>query len=358
MEKCHICFDELPVSGSRLKCHARCDSMVCLGCADALLSHCETMVVLPECVSTQCKGKYLVSNFNQCEKSFKPRYEALCYKVLSTTMEVTESIRTSEFRNSMIEKIRAERVKFINEEFPEALRYIIHHSMKSKLKKISTTNKKQLNILATKRKCLSMLCSGMIHPTTGICTICEKEYCQTCDMVIKTKPHECNPDDLESKKMVDGLVKCPSCHIPAIRSYGCNHITCAVCKTNFDYETGKKTSTGNHDNTTVVLKQHTLLSLLKDETLEPESMKIISRLINEYEPPMYSRSELIRAIKEKNMASVAKLYQKEIQYMAYRKLYTQCVQAIWNDYDSTKTVDIERLQQIDQRLGACVTIEK
>jgi len=277
-------------------------------------------------------------------KELIPRYEALCLTVLVSNNEVTDAIQAASFRKSMVEKIRAERMTFVDESFPFALKHVIHLTMKAKLQRITKNNKRKLDALISEKKCTSMVCQGKVHPQTQICTLCDRKYCRDCDMVMK-EDHVCKDEDKESKQIVDSLVKCPTCHIPAIRSFGCDAITCAVCHTHFHYITGKKINSGNHHNVVVTLREDRhMASLLQHQDLSENVITQLSQ-VHEMAPKSYSRSDLIAAIKSNNTRT-ARLYESEVLHMTYRKLYTQCMQSIWDTFESTKNLELEKMIEI------------
>ncbi|KAI0034912.1 hypothetical protein K488DRAFT_76929 [Vararia minispora EC-137] len=59
-------------------------------------------------------------------------------------------------------------------------------------------------------------------------------------MVLRYQENKANQQWLESHSM-----KCPQCSVQVEKSHGCNHMTCAKCKTHFCYRCGQRLSVNN-----------------------------------------------------------------------------------------------------------------
>lgn len=97
------------------------------------------------------------------------------------------------------------------------------------------------------RKCEHSDCGGVLNDE-GACLRCAFITCKRCETatIFKkrnefTKKHECDPDTVESLKLIRSDTKlCPGCQSRIHRISGCPTIWCTVCKIFFDYSTGKK----------------------------------------------------------------------------------------------------------------------
>ena len=98
--------------------------------------------------------------------------------------------------------------------------------------------------------------------------------------------------------MIEQFVKCPKCKLPVVRSYGCNNITCSICKTNFDYVSGKLASTGNHSSDTLVLKKYDKPSMIISKYCEDSDLINYLRRIENKEPENYSFSNVLLLLKK------------------------------------------------------------
>lgn len=74
------------------------------------------------------------------------------------------------------------------------------------------------------------------------CGMCETWCCPDCHVIIgKTKdaPHTCDPNDVESVKLMKVETKaCPKCAVPIFKIDGCDQMWCPECKTAFSWKTG------------------------------------------------------------------------------------------------------------------------
>jgi hypothetical protein len=75
------------------------------------------------------------------------------------------------------------------------------------------------------------------------CGLCDIWSCPDCHVVIgksKETPHECDPNDVETAKMLKAETKpCPKCHSAIFKIDGCDQIWCTQCHTAFSWKTGK-----------------------------------------------------------------------------------------------------------------------
>lgn len=74
------------------------------------------------------------------------------------------------------------------------------------------------------------------------CGLCETEVCKECRKVKGEEPegeHKCNPDDVETAKLISSSTKpCPSCSVPIFKTEGCDQMYCVKCHTAFSWQTG------------------------------------------------------------------------------------------------------------------------
>ena len=82
-------------------------------------------------------------------------------------------------------------------------------------------------------------CRGLIDSGSYSCGICNTKVCKKCHS-ITTDEHVCNPDDVESIKMLKKNTKpCPSCATPIFKMSGCDQMWCTNCKTAFSWTKGE-----------------------------------------------------------------------------------------------------------------------
>jgi hypothetical protein len=91
----------------------------------------------------------------------------------------------------------------------------------------------------TKEDCKGMLSSeGKNAHGNYVCSICDATTCHECRMGIEEDVHECDPDILETVKLMSASSKpCPSCSIPIFKISGCNQMFCTECHASFDWRT-------------------------------------------------------------------------------------------------------------------------
>lgn len=74
------------------------------------------------------------------------------------------------------------------------------------------------------------------------CGLCETWTCPDCNVIIgksKTTPHTCDPNDVESVKLMKVETKpCPKCAVPIFKIDGCDQIWCTQCHIAFSFKTG------------------------------------------------------------------------------------------------------------------------
>lgn len=74
------------------------------------------------------------------------------------------------------------------------------------------------------------------------CGLCTQWTCPDCHVVIgesKDAPHTCDPNDVETAKMLKAETKpCPKCHSAIFKIDGCDQIWCTQCHTAFSWNTG------------------------------------------------------------------------------------------------------------------------
>lgn len=81
------------------------------------------------------------------------------------------------------------------------------------------------------------------------CGVCELNKCVRCGDTF-TNYHTCIPPLDLMEYIREGGIICPGCQVPVVKDEGCNHMTCARCRTEFCMLCGKKYTTSidaHHD---------------------------------------------------------------------------------------------------------------
>lgn len=80
------------------------------------------------------------------------------------------------------------------------------------------------------------------------CGICDRFTCPDCREVKglnRDVEHTCNPDSVANVRALKKECRCcPECGASIFRIEGCSQMFCTMCKTGFDWNTGKKVTTG------------------------------------------------------------------------------------------------------------------
>ena len=280
LEKLELKLREvLPVSKTSNKL-VYCQSKVCGDCFKYLTDFCSKNIIIPTC--PLCKAYYLESDI---VKRKDPELLKDYRKILFLAFKKQNSKSIDEFvkYKMAIEKVRMDKIDFINKKFPIAIKLLIDQT--SYAKKLKIIEKNNSNFLkraqdSLKQKCYTNLCHGFINEK-NICNLCEKEFCKDCESQIKKNEiHTCKKEDVESVLFIKSIIKCPNCNVSITKSDGCNDMTCAVCNTNFIYTNGQISGGGNHGkNTKVDLKN---FNSLKDSITEDLSLNA-QEAIDEYD---------------------------------------------------------------------------
>ena len=92
-------------------------------------------------------------------------------------------------------------------------------------------------------------CKGFLDKNLR-CNVCLTAFCKDCKEAAKDN-HTCNPDILASLRLLkneDNVKPCPECGVGINKLEGCDHMWCLMCKTGFNWRTGKKIDDANNTN--------------------------------------------------------------------------------------------------------------
>ena len=269
MENCNVCFETIDIDEC-IHCYdEKCNSIICKDC---MIQYINVTEDLPKCVRRDCDNKYLLSNILRLPTEKVDKYNLLClnYFLNSNSDEIKNQI----VQNDLIQKIRDEKIKFI-QTFPKSLQKVINLCMKDKLKKISKNN---LNIVdkivnSKGRFCMLSYCNGKLNKDLK-CIKCATEFCLNCEK-IKRNSHECKDNDIKNIEYLKNISECPNCKIPIEKSEGCRSMRCTNCHTFFDYYTKEKTDHGGI-NTDIVVKERNKLSIEYKNIYDQNILKLLT----------------------------------------------------------------------------------
>ena len=296
---CNICY--FPIEGIHIKCSdPLCLTEICTDCLESYIEyHLNNGKGIPKCAMKGCtNGELLLSEIEKTRNDeLVKKYTKLIINHLK--QDNSDDIFAETNKQLMIKKIRKERHDFVLKAYPKAISFVIETSLKSKLNSIDKTNKEHIKDIdkKTNKKCPNIFCYSGILDIDFTCLSCSQKFCKKCETK-KEENHVCKDEDIETLKLVDNMVKCPKCKLPVVKSYGCHNMTCSICKTNFDYVSGKVTVAGNHSNDTLVLrKQKKISRLLSEEKYDPIIVNYMIG-IEDKEPEIYSFTNVISILKK------------------------------------------------------------
>lgn len=331
MSTCVICFEPIKIDEQfiyqrpcYIKCKNKsCTAIVCIDCMNLYVDYSMKDNQIPKCPNATCGRYYLFSDISN-NIDISRLYAKCCFNQLLGKHGDTAR-KTFEVRNN-IETLRKIRHDFINDRFPKAIAYTAAMIMPHKLRKLDKQVIEHINKLTmnTNRICMNLTCNGSLNKDL-ICLSCGTSFCLECEKR-KGDNHLCNPIDIESVRAIKDLIHCPKCHLPIIKSEGCNNMTCANCGEKFLYNTGETGGDGGHVTQIEGPKNKLLLSvvymqllkelslldtILKIEALEPKNIDekiLINILINYYKNNQAQSPELELEIARAFEKYMVKLY--------------------------------------------------
>lgn len=305
--ECFVCYENI-AEGLSLTCsNPLCDNTLCNVCFCQMMSHCQKGVELPICPIRNCQGYYPSRQITV----FKDKNVLLLYGRACITYFEKKTGDILEFkvaREGLIEKLRSDRMKFLQESFPAGVALLAQIAIPHKLKNATLITKKlkEISSRSTSVRCTTTGCVGRLNQENK-CDLCLKTLCRECEKIIQENSvHLCNKDDVSTVKTVHEMRKCPKCSLPIERSDGCDNMTCASCGTKFLYSTGVTGGGGSHNNA-VNINETRITIGWGDMIQKYKTPKLFMRLIDEIDDnkvkkPTETRipNILVKYRKEKN----------------------------------------------------------
>ena len=261
--ECIVCFMPLitGISCSEPSCMADC----CHDCFSALVDHFAGEKMLPKCPNENCRGIFYLASVNKLgDKELLKRYVKATVRGLM--VDNAEEAKKMTEEKQILKKLREERFAFIESKFPAAILLTAKITFSTKLKRMERDRMKNIisKIKASNRLCINTVCKGYLDENF-VCTTCTTQFCKRCERPAgpngpqgapvssperpagPNQEHICNENDVASIEAVKSMVKCPGCQLPVFKYVGCDFVTCANCRTNFNYITGKKAESGSQN---------------------------------------------------------------------------------------------------------------
>ncbi len=322
---CFVCFDE--IENLKISCfNPSCKYVMCEECFEELINLVSKNSEKLECPVKGCVGEFSFV-VDSLSTKLSEKYYNMLWRWLSNEKKnyLDEKNRTAIY----LEKIRTEKIKFIEETFPLAISHCAKIAFAGKLRKTNLEMAKRAKEESVSyRACFSIICVGKLKD--WVCDVCEVKYCKECHRM-DNENHKCKKEDVESLKIVENMIKCPKCGTPIVKSLGCNSMSCTRCKTNFNYATGNKTISGNPHNVDFIFKEYKTLyteysSFLKGKGWNSELLKLkeFNRITPKKPPENLYLSYLQKMMKKEKVskASKARLGIKYREYIIRNFLYT------------------------------------
>lgn len=342
LEDCSICFCpiEVPTLQNYIVCckykYRLCSSVLCLECASNYITHSNEEKVIPTCPKPDCKSFYGLREIRKLPKEIQTVYGNLVIKAF--LRDKSEALTKQITQENVIKKLRSEKMQFIRNTFPPSIALVADIVFSAKLKKIQKARidkiEKQIKAEGS-RKCMVLMCNGRLDKDLK-CMLCSTQFCGKCEKLISNTQHVCKKEDVESIRFLNYTVKCPKCNVYIERISGCNFMTCAVCKTNFNYRTGTLENTGSN-NPDVVVRHTERFSVSYKEIIEQSSGSELLREILTFEtfaPKPIDFSTIESSLKrhlegttnlDQASVEVAKKFDKYLYTQAKIRYYIQCV---------------------------------
>jgi hypothetical protein len=254
--ECKICCEKYNKSNHvPIKCTS-CDFEACRQCHATFIL--DPSNATPNCMNChrELQREFLVQNFTQkfVTQDWKKHREQIMFQreraLLPTRQPVAEMVR----RKDVLKRENEELLKQMNE--LRAKQYQCQREIGNIEYRIRVgpaadafTNPRNSasapHAAAFIRPCPNTAsnCRGFLS-TQWKCNLCNMWACKDCHEIKGTTqdaPHECNPDNLASAKLIDAETRpCPKCGARVFKISGCNQMFCTACNDcAFDWVTGR-----------------------------------------------------------------------------------------------------------------------
>lgn len=366
---CSVCFCPPETNDQIYHCSDNlCQEFTCSDCMPNLINYSANNNVMPTCPHQDCNAFYIKSNLTTLPQPLTIIYNKACLNYMMHGQGDIVKKRIEE--KKMLNNLRKERFRLLEANFPAAITLVAQLTFKSKLRRLDKQKSKFLkNQLKNSHKaCPNATCGGFLNNNMS-CMTCGTDFCNQCEQELRTRPHQCKQEDLDSINLINDMVKCPECKLPIFRASGCNHMRCSNCGTNFLYTTGKAGGSGNGHNSkiTVNISKKFKLSHMYSSMVKQSTLNLILQ-VEALEPPLVSKDTLLQPltyfIKTKKEAvcgkSLAARMDKYILNRNLNKFYHKQIVAI-EKLIKRKTPEPainQNLTQIIRRVNSSVHIVK
>ena len=207
---------------------------------------------IAKCMNSDCKKewtrKFLSEHFTKTflNTSWKKSRESVLFDMEKAMLPATQAI----IEERKIKLPIQNEIKEIEQTISDLLAR--KDILKRKLNDLSSSSPSSTSRSKLIRACPEQNCRGFLNPEWK-CGLCDQTTCSDCGVIIKgggavdgavdggaIHPHVCNPDDIETAKLLASDTKpCPNCAIGIFKIEGCDQMWCTQCHVAFSWRTGR-----------------------------------------------------------------------------------------------------------------------
>jgi len=265
------------------------------------------------CTREDCSGEYDQASIAALPFATQKKYrESLMrYFFKANKSEIEERKK----HTLLIDKMKAERMAFYSENMPKAVMAVANIAFAEKLRKVKKIEANQ-KAAQFGRLCINLFCGGFLDKELTCCK-CNVTFCPLCEDE-KKHGHVCKQETKESIALIKSLRACPHCGTRIEKGEGCMAVTCAVCNTDFWYNTGEKGNAGNHGQSIpVVISAFRQLSVEYHSTIPPFLSTKLKEIETQFAEPIASDDTLVstatRARITERLVDFSSLYSKTLR---------------------------------------------
>jgi hypothetical protein len=257
--ECQICFEKYNKSNHvPIKCRS-CDFEACRQCHSTFIL--DTSNAIPNCMNChkELQREFMVENFTQkfVTQDWKKHREQIIFQkeraLLPTRQPVAEMVRRKDVLKRENDELLRQITELRTRQY-QCQREIgnIEYRVRVGPAADAYPNPRYGGAAAATphasafiRPCPNTAnnCRGFLS-TQWKCNLCNMWACKDCHEIKGTTqdtPHECNPENLASAKLIDAETRpCPKCGARVFKISGCNQMFCTACNDcAFDWVTGR-----------------------------------------------------------------------------------------------------------------------